>query len=188
MYASTLIHNIMSGCVDSFLLEIFPACRKGTVSYELFYKFERCDASILQVPDVLCSFPGIKPLVQCLEVPRYSNGKFTLLEDGFKCSPVLQAFIQLASRLNSVFINFWVYLWKLPVYRIPGGVEYVFSLLKLELRWITHSMCKACTQLLCKYCVLLLFLEVTLHNLKESQETELYSIHVNFVVKQVVVF
>ena len=53
-------------------------------------------------------FHIIKPLVQCLEVPSYSSEKLTLPENDFECSTVLQAFLQLASRLNSVFLNFCV--------------------------------------------------------------------------------
>ena len=32
---------MVSGCVDSFLPEVSPACRKGQWVYELFYKFEK---------------------------------------------------------------------------------------------------------------------------------------------------
>ena len=156
------------GSVDSFYWRFFLLVGMGQWVYEIFYKFERFDAGVLQVPDILCSIPGIKPLVQCLEVPRYSSEKFTLPEDDFQCSTVLQTFIQLATKLNSAFINFWVYPWKLPIYRVLGGMQYVFSLLKLELKQITHSMCKACSQLVCKYCVLLLFLEVTCTHLRVS--------------------
>ena len=123
-----------------FYWRFFLLIERGQWVYELFYKFERFDASVLQVPDILCSFPIIKPPVQQLEVPSYPVKWFTLPEDVFECSSVLQAFVQLVTRLNSMFINFCVYPWKLPVYRVPGGVEYVFCMLKLELKWITHSM------------------------------------------------
>ena len=53
-------------------------------------------------------FYGIKILVQCLEVPSYSSEKLTLPEYNFECSTVLQAFLQLATRFNSVFIKFCV--------------------------------------------------------------------------------
>ena len=96
--------------------------------------------------------------------------RFTSPEDDFESSTVLQAFIQLATRLNCVFINCCLYPWMLPVYRVPGGVEYVLSLLKLELKWITHSICESFLQLVGKYCVLLLFLEMTYKQLR-VQET-----------------
>ena len=66
------------------------------------------DASVLQVTDVLCSFHGIKPLVQCLEVPSCSSEKLTLPEDDFKYSTVFQAFLQFTTRLNRVFIHFCI--------------------------------------------------------------------------------
>ena len=115
--------------------------------------------------DVLCSFHGIKPLVQCLEFPSYSNEKLTSQEDDFKYSTVLQTFLQLAPRLNTMFIKFCV---------TPGSYLYteyqkvwnMFFSDKLKFKWINHSMCKAYSQLVCKYCVLLLFLEVTYKQLR----------------------
>ena len=38
---------------------------------------------------------------------------------------------------DQLFMNFCVTTWMLPVHRIPGGVEYAFSLLTVELNWIT---------------------------------------------------
>ena len=86
---------MVSGCVDSFLLEIFPACSKGQCVYELFYKFEIFDASILHVTNVLCSFHEIKPLAQGLEVPSYSSEKLTLPEDDFNIPQCYKHFYNL---------------------------------------------------------------------------------------------
>ena len=69
---------MVSGCVDSYLLEIFPDYGMGQSVYQLFYNFEK-----FEVTEVLSSFHGIKPLVQCLEVPSYSGEKLTLPEDIF---------------------------------------------------------------------------------------------------------
>ena len=91
-----------------FYCRFFLLAERGQCVYELFYKFEKFDSSVLQVTDVLCSFHGIKLLVKCLEVPSCSSEKLTLPEDGFEYSIVLQAFLQLTTRLNSAFISFCV--------------------------------------------------------------------------------
>ena len=69
---------MVSGCVDSYLLEIFPDYGMGQSVYQLFYNFEK-----FEVTEVLSSFHGMEPLVQCLEVPSYSDEKLTLPEDIF---------------------------------------------------------------------------------------------------------
>ena len=48
-----------------------------------------------------------------------------------------------------------------------------FPLLKLELKWIIHSICKACPQFVCKYCVLILFLGVTYTQFRVSRNNAL---------------
>ena len=76
----------------------------------------------------------MKLLVQCLEVPSYSSEKVYLTRSDYQSSTVFQAFLQLATRLNSVFINFCVYPWMLPVYRVPGDVVYVFFSAKIGIK------------------------------------------------------
>ena len=48
----------------------------------------------------------MKPLFQFLEVPSYSSEKLTSPEDNFDCSTRIQAFIQLAMRMNSCLSTF----------------------------------------------------------------------------------
>ena len=68
----------------------------------------------------------MKPLVQCLEVPSYFSEKLTSPEDNFECSTRIQAFLQLATRMNSCLSTFVLPLGCYSVYRVPGGVEYDF--------------------------------------------------------------
>ena len=92
---------MVSGCVDSYLLEIFPDYGMGQSVYELFYNFEK-----FEVTEVLSSFHGMEPLVQCLEIPSYSGENLTLPEDIFECSTRTQAFIQLVMRMTSCLSTF----------------------------------------------------------------------------------
>ena len=87
---------MVSGCIDLFLLEIFPDYGMGQWVYQPLYNFEK-----FEVTEVLGSFHGVKPLVHCLEVPSYSSEKLTSPEHNFECSTRPQAFIYLAMRMNS---------------------------------------------------------------------------------------
>ena len=94
-------HNMVSGCVDLFLLETFSDYWMGQWVYQLLYNFERFADT-----EVLSSFHGMRPLVQCLEVPSYSSEKLTSPEDNFECSTRIQTSLQLATRMNSCLSTF----------------------------------------------------------------------------------
>ena len=92
---------MVSGCVDSFYCRLFLIIKWDSESIQLFYNFERFADT-----EVLSSCHGMKPLVQCFEVPSYSSEKLTSPEDNFKCSTRIQALIQFAMRMNNCLSTF----------------------------------------------------------------------------------